>query len=61
MKVYMAVTADEYELPVAITTNAAEMGKICGLTRASVLSSISKGHTCRKLNAKIIRLEIEED
>lgn len=61
MKIYMAVTNDKYELPVAVTTNAAAMAKICGLTEGSVLSSISKGNVCRKLNAKIIRLEIEDE
>ena len=56
MKIYMAVTADEYELPVAVADSPAEMGRMCGMTTGSVLSAITKKNKIRKLKAVILRL-----
>ena len=61
MKVYMAVTADEYELPVAVVDSAAELAEIYGMTRESVLSALTRGSQRKNTKRKFIRLEIEED
>lgn len=61
MKVYMAVTADKYELPVAVADSPAEMARMCGMTTGSVLYAITRKHKIRKLKAVILRLEIEDD
>ena len=61
MKVYMAVTADKYELPVVVADSPAELARLCGLTYGSVLSSISKGNICRSRKAKLLKIEIDDD
>lgn len=61
MKVYMAVTADEYELPVAVVDSAAELAEIYGMTKGSVLSALTRESQRKNTKRKFIRLEIEED
>lgn len=61
MKIYLAVTADEYELPVSVVDSPAELAEIYGMTRGSVLSAISNHSTCKYAKVKFIRIEIEED
>lgn len=41
MTVYIRVTRDKFELPVAIANSVDELARICGTTRGTVLSSIS--------------------
>ena len=61
MKLYLAITADEYELPIAVTDTPAEMAQLVGLTRGSLLSAISRGSICESRNAIIMRLEVEDE
>lgn len=44
---YMAVTADKYELPIAVRDTAVDLGKIFGKTANAIVSSI-----CRKRNGR---------
>ena len=41
MKLYMKVTKDEYELPLAVAESASELGRMVGTSGSVVLSSIS--------------------
>lgn len=61
MKVYMAVTADEYELPVVVVDSPAELAEIYGMTKDSVLSALTRGSRRKNIKEKFIRLEIDED
>lgn len=40
---YMKVTNDKYRLPVAVADSAAELARLVGATKNTVLSSISHG------------------
>lgn len=42
-KIYLAVTADKYELPVAVADNVADMAKIFRMSSRSLLSSVTRG------------------
>lgn len=46
--VWMKVTHDKYELPVAVADTAEELAKICGTTANSIRSSISHVKNGRK-------------
>ena len=42
-KMYMAVTADRFELPVAVAESTEELGRIFGASSDTILTYISKG------------------
>ena len=58
--VYMEVTQDEYELPVAIADSAGQLAEMRGTTKATIFSLISheKAGVCK---SKFKRIEIEDD
>ena len=55
IKLYLKVTKDEYELPLAVAESPGELAKMCGTTRNMVMSAISHHHK------GWIRIEIGED
>ncbi len=58
--VWLKVTTDRYELPVAVADTGAELARICGVSDNNVYNAINKanalGHRCQ-----YIRVEVEED
>lgn len=58
--VYMKVTKDEYELPVAIADSIAELAKMLGVTRQHIYDSMrhakQRGH-----KTPYIKVEIEKE
>lgn len=59
MKLYAAVTADKYELPIAIFDTLEEIAIWSGATKSAVLSAISHGsRNPRERNYRFIRFEI---
>lgn len=57
---YLAVTADEYELPVCVEDTAEKLAKKLGISRNAVNSSISKNLSGKIQGRKIIKVQIEE-
>lgn len=53
--IYMKVSRDKYELPLAVADTADELALIVGTTKNTVLSSISHGHRT------YIRVNVEDD
>ena len=60
MKIYMAVTADKYELPLAVSEDAGELARFCGITRGNVYVAVRKKCRLKKMNAVIVKLEVED-
>ena len=62
---YMAVTADDKELPIAVSNNAKELGKMVGLEKSRILQAISKKLKCTILDngqrVKFIKIEVDKD
>lgn len=58
-KVYMEITRDKYELPIAVASNAEELARICGTTKNAIMSSISKGNI-GFIRPRYIRVQIED-
>lgn len=60
MFVWLKVTPDRYELPVAVADTGKELARICGVSENNVYNTMTKarklGHRC-----KYIRVEVEED
>lgn len=56
---YMLVTNDEYELPLAVADSLAEIAKIAGIKKYSVASLISRSISNKK-RCPYVRVEFEE-
>lgn len=65
MTVYMLVTADKYELPLAVRDNVGEIADLIGRLKYDVYSTISKKQvsqdTYNGFHYKIIKVEIDEE
>ena len=60
--IWLKVTNDEYELPVAMGDTAAELAKECGVTEQSILSSVSKAkHGIRKSLYRKVRIDLDDE
>ena len=63
MKLYMAVTADEYELPLCVEDSTTGLATWLGITTNAVLAACTPrrmGRNRRKCGYRIIRVETEE-
>ena len=65
MNVYMAVTADELELPLIVADSASELGRILGRTRGDIFSMLSRKSvsltTFNGYRYRIIKVDIDEE
>lgn len=54
MRLYMAVTADQYELPICVSENAKELAEALGITSQAVWAACTPSRTVknRKCEAK---------
>lgn len=61
MTLYLAVSADKYELPIAVADSACELGRMLGLGRGTVISHISKVRQGGLKKQKYFRIEIDDE
>lgn len=66
MKIWLAVTQDEYQLPIAVAGTAQELAEIMGVKRITIISSVSRGRreirkTNRGVRRKYFCVEVEND
>lgn len=57
MKIYMAVTNDKHELPVAVCDSAKELADRYGMRQENVFNYISRGSVRKKDGVKFVRVE----
>lgn len=60
-KLYMAVTKDRYELPIAVAGSAVELAKMVGTSADTVRSLISKNLYNGYKNSPFRRVEVDDD
>ena len=60
MKIYMAVTADVYELPVAIFRSRKEVAMWLGVSAKYVSSIIAKNAEVKKKHVRIVKVKVLE-
>lgn len=59
--VWMKVSDDEYELPVAVADSLAALARLCGVTEASIYSSMSKArHGIRKTLYRKVQIDLDD-
>ena len=65
MTLYLVITADKYELPLAVSTNAQEIANLLGRSKADVFSAISRNcpskHPHNGHKYRIIKIEAGEE
>lgn len=60
-KLYMAVTKDQYELPIAVAGSAVELAKMVGTSADTVRSLISKNLYNGYKHSPYRRVEVDDD
>lgn len=61
MKVWMKVTKDEYQLPIAVAESATELAKMVGVTREMIYRRISAHKSGITKTCCYVCVEIDED
>lgn len=65
MRLYMLVTADRYELPLAVRDSVGEIADLIGRSKYDVYATISKHQvsqgTYNGFKYKIIKIEVDDD
>ena len=61
MILYMAVSEDKYELPIAVAASAYELGQIIGVKTNTIWTHISLARSGKIKKQRYFRIEIEED
>ena len=57
---YLIVTVDEYEFPLAVFDNLQEVSNYTGRTKNSINTSICRGNKDIELNVKYMRIDLNE-
>ena len=57
---WLAVEADEYELPLVVCDTAEELGKMFGVTKNSVIDSVGKNKSGKISGRKFMKVRREE-
>lgn len=60
-KVWMRITRDKYELPLAIADSAEELAEICNVERSTVASMASSYEKGKLKTSRYICVNVEED
>ena len=61
MIIYMCVTEDKYELPIAVADTVPELAKLTGATSGSIYSCLSKVKHGNANKSRYIKVVIEDD
>lgn len=63
MSLYLAVSEDEYELPIAVARSAQELERLLGLGKGTVSSHISHAKSRRRKRQRYFKIEygLEEE
>jgi hypothetical protein len=59
-RIYMKVTLDKYELPVAVAGSVPELAKILGVKTESIRSSLSIAKTGKFKRCRYVVVEVDE-
>lgn len=58
--VYMLVTADKYELPMLLASSAAELAKMCGVSKNTVFVEAWRYEQRMRERSRYVRVKLEE-
>jgi hypothetical protein len=58
---WLAVTADKYELPIIVEESAKQLADKLGITSSTVIASVSRNNTGKNAGRKIVKVNIDDD
>lgn len=58
---YMAVTPDEYQLPLAVADSVQQLAWMVGVTSNSIYSAISHGESRNWKKRRYVRIRVDEE
>lgn len=58
---YMAVTPDKYQLPLAVADTVQQLARMVGVTTNSIYSAISHGEARNWKKRRYVRIRIDEE
>lgn len=61
MKIWMLVTRDKYEFPVAMAESAGKLAQILGVDRNSILAQVNRVKRGKRKRSRYVCVEIDED
>lgn len=61
MTIYMKVTKDKYELPVAIANSVQELARICNTTANNIYVEMWQQSTGKRKTSRYHKVEVEDD
>lgn len=61
MKLYMEVTSDEYELPVAVAESPKELAEMTNVNSSAIRSAVCHMKMPGRKRSKYVRLEVEDE
>ncbi|MBQ1572508.1 MAG: hypothetical protein IIZ78_15370 [Clostridiales bacterium] len=61
MKIYMRVTEDEYELPIAVADSQTELAQMVGVSRNSIASALCHQRAGSTKHSVYKEVEVEDD
>lgn len=61
MTIWMKVTADEYELPMAVADSAAELARMVGCNENCIYSVVSKIKKGKTKHGRYRKVEVDDD
>ena len=59
MNIWMAVTADKYELPLVVCDTARELAEKCGVSKETVKTAAYRGRNGKRSDRKYVRVIVE--
>lgn len=61
MKIYMAVTADKYELPIAVFDSVLTLSRWSGRTKSSLFTALRRATMDKKLKCRYVKVEVNDE
>ena len=61
IKLYMAVTADRYELPIAVEETPTELSAKTGISLNSIMTALYRPINGKKIGMKFYRLQVDDE
>lgn len=58
---WLAVEADEYELPLAVEDSSEKLGRVYGLSKKTVASMVRKGADGKRNGHKFVKVRIDNE
>lgn len=58
---WLAVTPDKYELPLAVEESSEKLGRIYGLSKKTVASMVRKGADGKRNGHKFVKVRIDDE